>query len=474
MAEIIDLPQMGSGTAQQQLETLYSYLYRLATDLNINFEQIGYNGLTDDERELMHDLTRAEMTPQQKAAEELYSGKHNYAEAETMKSLIIKTAQFVKDEVQNIRAVLYGEESASGQFGDWERKKGLRVDVTPDGVKQTFTYAELVKGHQTFEINSKNYIKTGYLRTENMLPVYGVAIGKDVVTFAEDGTETYNDSNKVAELTADALSFFNNGVILAKYTGTKTSFYAGGVEVMYIQAGKIYATVDLELGSGNNVVIGNWKFNQNGQFYYSGDTPFLQFGKWSDKGADINTGIFSDQTEAGGRVILYANNRKYSGRDASILFDYEPYTAPYNGYPALYPSKDFSDNNGIQLGTQSNRFGFAHIYWIEFHTIEGDTCWAYHFYERSSTRDKKHDIQDMPDMGDVIDRLRPVSFVYDEDPKEEKRYGLIYEETIDVLPEICTRDEEHKSLSLNELVPILLKEIKSLRARVSALEGGNG
>ena len=235
MAERIDLPMMDlSGSTHKALQEMYSYLYRTANAINVNLDQIGNGALTDDESALMNQLTAAVNS------EEPAQYTYNYAEAETLKSLIIKTAQFVKNEVDNYRMVLFGEESAEGQYGNWKRKKGLRVDVTPDGVKQTYSYAEIVKGLKTFEVNAKNYIKTGYLRTSGGVPVYGVAIGKDVVTFSEDGTETYNDGNKVAELTADALSFYQNGNLVAKYTGSKVSFYAGGSEVMYIQSGKKY------------------------------------------------------------------------------------------------------------------------------------------------------------------------------------------------------------------------------------------
>jgi hypothetical protein len=457
MAEIIDLPQQGSGTAQQQLEEMYRYLYRLAKDLNLNFEHIGNASvaLTSEEQQLMNDLTRAEMTDVQKAEDSLYAGKHNYAEAETLKSLIIKTAQFVKDEVQNIRAVLYGEESASGQFGDWKRKKGLRVDVTPDGVKQTYSYAEIVQGHQTFEINSKNYIKTGFLRTESSLPVYGVQVGKDIVTFDENGNETYNDENKVAEFTADALSFFHNGVILAKYSGTKTSFYAGGDEVMYIQAGKIYATVDLELGSGKSVKVGNWRFDGNGQTYYENDTAVMQLGNYANMLNNVQGGFFvGPETQNEDPFLsMYVNSTNYYGE---VILQQQ-------GSEGV----DFMPKRGTcNLGGSANAYNHWSYCWLDII--------FYSSLQQQSSRDIKHDIEDMPDMGEQLDALRPVTFVYDDDQNEKKRYGLIYEEAKEVLPDICTDDEGNKAISYMEMVPMMLKEIQSLRARVSALEGGNG
>ena len=226
MAERIDLPPQMQGTAEEQLKLMRSYLYRVATVLNVNQDMVGNEAvsLTDEERILMNNISKVIGS----GDDTYYPGGHNYQEAETLKSLIIKTAKFVKTVQDTYNLILYGEETAEGDFGTWNRKKGLRVDVTPDGIKQTYSYAEIIKGLKDYEINAKSYIKTGQLRTEQGLPVYGVAIGKDVVTFSEDGTETYVDGNKVAELTADELSFYQNEQKVASYTGSQTTYYLNG------------------------------------------------------------------------------------------------------------------------------------------------------------------------------------------------------------------------------------------------------
>lgn len=94
----------------------------------------------------------------------------------------------------------------------------------------------------------------------------------------------------------------------------------------------------------------------------------------------------------------------------------------------------------------------------------------YGTFHNYSSREIKHNIRPLDDMGDVIDQLEPVSFAYDDDPNEKKKMGLIYEDAIRILPEICTDDEELKAIDYTSLIPVLLKEIQQLRARVSALE----
>lgn len=102
---------------------------------------------------------------------------------------------------------------------------------------------------------------------------------------------------------------------------------------------------------------------------------------------------------------------------------------------------------------------------IDAGTVEYDALVA------SSSRTIKHDIERLGDFGDAIDALVPVTFVYDSDDTETQRIGLIYEDTLQVMPEICTPEGENKAISYIELVPILLKEIQNLRNRLAAVEG---
>jgi hypothetical protein len=89
---------------------------------------------------------------------------------------------------------------------------------------------------------------------------------------------------------------------------------------------------------------------------------------------------------------------------------------------------------------------------------------------QNSSKDIKHNIQPLPSIGDRLDTLKPVTFVYDDDENEKQRMGLIYEDTVQTMPEICTDDESNKAINYVELIPALLKEIQDLRARVKQLE----
>lgn len=90
-------------------------------------------------------------------------------------------------------------------------------------------------------------------------------------------------------------------------------------------------------------------------------------------------------------------------------------------------------------------------------------------FNNTSSRTVKHNINNLQEMGEILDQLAPVTFEYNDIPGQ-LRYGLIFEDTIDILPTICEDSGESKTINYVDLVPILLKEIQSLRKRIKSLE----
>ena len=87
-----------------------------------------------------------------------------------------------------------------------------------------------------------------------------------------------------------------------------------------------------------------------------------------------------------------------------------------------------------------------------------------------SSREYKENIKSISNREAIIDKLEPISFTYKDDGAHKTRFGLIYEDAIKILPEICCDNGKSKAINYVELVPILLDEIKSLRARIKKLE----
>ena len=94
-------------------------------------------------------------------------------------------------------------------------------------------------------------------------------------------------------------------------------------------------------------------------------------------------------------------------------------------------------------------------------------------WNATSSREIKHDIMNLNEVGEMLDNLTPVSFIYNDDKFNEKRFGLIYEDTVEICPDICKENGVSRTINYVDLVPILLREIQSLRARVKQLENSN-
>ena len=498
MAERIELPSMPAGSSEEQLREMYSYLYRLAQAMNHNLSEIGGMDLTDSEREVMKSITAEEETTAAAG-----SAGYDWQGKESLKSLIIKTAEFVQNKLNQYRLNLLGEYVTEGKFGRFVRNTQLKVDVTPEGIQQNFTFEEAVQGVKSYTVNAKNYIKTGLLRTVGGIPVYGVAIGKDVVTFSQDGTETYNDGNKVAELTADELSFWLGGNKIASYKGNRIGFYYGSDEVFYISNGEINCNADLTLTSGkdfyveaqnfkidsaNNLIeTGEWLIDDNGiamqdlsinkHAFTIGSVPRKDWTKYN-----IEASIDSPMTG-----IHFDFCDKWD-REAKLYF--EPYLP---GVEDNRPVINIYGDNDVDIHLCGSNRPLRYIRAKECHFggisgISGGpnsyTEWAYitdvyysDLHQTSSLAVKK-EIRRMEPVGEKLDELEPVTFVYKKDAEGRKRHGLIWEDTVRVLPEICAGNEdtpaEERTINYMELVPMLLKEVQELRARVRMLEAKTG
>lgn len=343
MSKPIELPPSMNGDEAAQLQQVWSYLYQMAEDLNSNFAATGGNDLTDAERKVMQTILDGTAGDS--------GGTDGIQEMESLKSLIIKTADYVINTIAEFRTSFIGEATESGQFGEYVRQTRLDVDVTPTGVTQNYSFREIIQGLRTYEVNAKNYIKTGLLRTVNGLPVYGVAIGKDIVTFSEDGTETYNDGNKVAELTADELSFWQNESKMASYKGNRISFYSGDTEVMYIQNGKIW------------MQSGGWTFDDKGMLFEGTGMAYpFRISSLANRGSE-DAGIAMNYSQTLGELVFSSvcsavyhtppSGNSWQGDMRLAMMDEANYMGPDGAYESgkklvLYSPGDF------QIGKKGN------------------------------------------------------------------------------------------------------------------------
>lgn len=85
----------------------------------------------------------------------------------------------------------------------------------------------------------------------------------------------------------------------------------------------------------------------------------------------------------------------------------------------------------------------------------------------------KHNIVDATEASDLIDAIKVRSFKWKADDSKQQ-FGFVAQELLEVAPEVVSQSEdEDKMMGVDyaKLVPMLVKEVQSLRARVAQLEG---
>lgn len=93
-------------------------------------------------------------------------------------------------------------------------------------------------------------------------------------------------------------------------------------------------------------------------------------------------------------------------------------------------------------------------------------------FNTSSDARLKENIVDSPSASSDIDAIQVRSFDWKFDGANQK-YGMIAQELLEVAPEAVSegeKEEDMMSIDYSKLVPMLVKEIQSLRTRITALE----
>lgn len=221
MPHNLKLPNITGATTQEQVRQINSFLYSTIEQLNYVLGSMEKSSETIVEQ--IKGTSSA--TETQEKAESTFN---------SIKALIIKSADIVEAYGDVIKESLKGEYAAISDFGNYLKVTDSEYIKTSEYAQQAYERLEkidsdLYKADDAL-INIKAKIKTGYLYTDaNGVARYGLGIGEKV---SENGVETFN---RYACFTSDRLSFFDQN----------------GVEVAYISNYKLYIT--------NVEIIGNLK-----------------------------------------------------------------------------------------------------------------------------------------------------------------------------------------------------------------------
>ena len=205
MAEVFfDNPPELAGREEDQLRQLQRYLSAMSDKLN----------------QALMTITIEQMTPE---AREAISGAKETSEKNytSLKTMIVKTAEVVRHEMDEITARLQDEyEALSDQFGTYQRNLTSQITATANGILQQYGFEERITGlendTESFQRRINQYIFSGLVDEVN--GKYGIAIGENVTAYDAQGNQYLNTARKTATFTMDELAFWQGETKLAYFS----------------------------------------------------------------------------------------------------------------------------------------------------------------------------------------------------------------------------------------------------------------
>jgi hypothetical protein len=233
------LPSITGVTEREQLAQIKNFLYQHIEQLQFALNSIGSVNTT-----VVVSPTSRPTSSQTPASSE--------ATFNSIKALIIKSADIVNAYYDVINSRLESEYVAQSDFGEYAQQNSQEITQNATSIEQLFSNVQQI----TTNIDNLNFtlgevyahIRSGHLYDDdNGLPVYGLEIGQKNLV---DGNEVFN---KFARFTADRLSFYDhNGAEVAYISNYRLYIY--NVEITGIY--KIGGYVDTVMANGD--VITKW------------------------------------------------------------------------------------------------------------------------------------------------------------------------------------------------------------------------
>ena len=221
----IPLPRQITGSGQEQLRQIQSYLFRLSQELELAL------GTVDKQLLTLRD-TAAQTERTVRAVSESQNPKAQFS---SLKALIIKSADIVNAYSEEISRKLSGEYVAQSDYGTFRQETRQEIRENSQEITRAFSNMQVIEDTLA-ELNGavtqvNAWIKTGKLgEDENSVPIYGVEIGQQT---EKDGIVAFQ---KFARLLADRLSFFDRNGLEVSYIGEE-SMHITRAEVSVLAAG---------------------------------------------------------------------------------------------------------------------------------------------------------------------------------------------------------------------------------------------
>jgi hypothetical protein len=213
----IRFPNITAPTAEGQMAQMQSYMHQLVQQLNWALNTIG-DAQSGNTSNVVVNNSGNEISP--KEAEDTFN---------SIKALIIKSADIVKAYEETIKKDFNGEYFAESDFGTYLVQTKNSIEENSSYSRNVYSKVETITnkdGNGILDELSKdvrttnNYIQKGYLGDDKDTgdAVYGIAVGE---------TDNKGVYRKYAWFTADKLTFFDEGDNPVAYIGNGCLYVLG-------------------------------------------------------------------------------------------------------------------------------------------------------------------------------------------------------------------------------------------------------
>lgn len=243
-------PPILNGSERQQLVQIRQYLYQISRELNI-----ALNNLTADNFAKGSSLQKV-LEGEGSAAEQQKQEVNQKLSA--LKTLIIKTADTVRAEVDVLETTLDSSYVAQSAYGTFTEEIRSQMTAMAENIEQNIQYHATLEDNlngitsefNQYVVETSGYIKQGIIGYENAVPIIGIAIGQDIQV---TGTDTKDGKEYEIIDTSSNMSI---------WTPEKLAFYINGVEAAYVSNGAFYVA-DMYVLARLFVGRQNWKISSD-------------------------------------------------------------------------------------------------------------------------------------------------------------------------------------------------------------------
>jgi hypothetical protein len=169
--------------------------------------------------------------------------------------------------------------------------------------------------------------------------------------------------------------------------------------------------------------------------------------------------LTSIRADGEGAIALYDETTQKGVKYENSIFEPCYETPVSNGQSGTFSRylQGTTTSPTISLGRSNNRWNYLYVQ----NTVNV-----------SSDQRLKQNIEDADDAGSTIDAIQVRKFDWIEGGKHQS-YGMIAQELAEVYPEAVSvpeNEEDTLGIAYGDLIPMLIKEVQSLRSRVAELE----